>query len=95
MLWKRSQPQLLRCVSTLILTVVCALDATHVLVNRKSHGPNVFGVGNALFPPLRSGAHEDRNGHNDDDDDAAMMNAMRILLPIHQRLDPDSKSAAE
>ena len=92
LLWKRGQPQLLRCVSTLILTVVCALDANHVLVDRKSHGPNVFGVGNALFPPLHS-AHEDRNGHNDDD--VAATNAMRRLLPIHQRLDPDSESAAE
>lgn len=85
LLWKRGQPQLLRCVSSLILTVVCALDATHVLVDRTSHGPNVFGVGNALLPPPRE---NDRGGY-----DAA--NATQKLLPIHQRLDPDSGSAAE
>ena len=44
------------------------------------------------FHPLHS-AHEDRNGHNDDD--VAATNAMRRLLPIHQRLDPDSESSRQ
>ncbi|KAL7539868.1 hypothetical protein ACHAXR_012321 [Thalassiosira sp. AJA248-18] len=55
-LWKRGQPQLLQCVSTLIMSVICALDARHILVNRENHGPNGFGVGNALFPPDSSNA---------------------------------------
>ncbi len=84
LLWKRDQPQLLRCISTLILTVVCALDATHVLVDRTSHGPSAFGIGNALLLP---GDH-DRGKY-----DAA--NATQIILPIHQRLDPNSSAAEE
>ncbi|KAL3775657.1 hypothetical protein ACHAW5_008127 [Stephanodiscus triporus] len=50
-LWRSGRPELLRCVSTLIMSVVCALDARHVLVDRKTHRPNDFGIGNALLPP--------------------------------------------
>ena len=50
-LWKRGQPQILQCVSTLVMSVICAFDARHVLVNRDNHGSNDFGIGNALFPP--------------------------------------------
>ena len=41
--WKMGQPQLLRCVSTLVVTAVAALDAKNVLVDRVTHIPNVFG----------------------------------------------------
>jgi len=81
-LWKRGQPQLLRCVSTLIMSVICAFDARHRLMNRESHGINPFGAGNALFPP------QDHVGSNT----ASSMNA---LQPIHSRLDPNSASAEE
>ena len=53
-LWRAGRPQLLRCVSTLLMTIVCAFDARHVLVERKTHGPNDFGIGNALFPPTNN-----------------------------------------
>ena len=53
-LWRAGRPQLLRCVSTLLMTIVCAFDARHVLIERKTHGPNDFGIGNALFPPTNN-----------------------------------------
>ena len=37
-------PQLLQCTSTLVMAVLCALDPGQVLVDRKTHGPNAFGV---------------------------------------------------
>jgi hypothetical protein len=43
-LWGRGQPQLLQCVTTLVMSVMCALDARHVLVERYGHGCNSFGV---------------------------------------------------
>lgn len=55
-LWKRGQPQLLQCTSTLIMSVICAFDAKHKLVNRVTHGINSFGIGNALFPPTNGSA---------------------------------------
>jgi hypothetical protein len=38
------QPQLLQCVSVLVLAVICALDVQHELMDRNLHGPNPFGV---------------------------------------------------
>ena len=37
-------PHLLQCTSTLVMTVICALDPGQVLMDRKTHGPNAFGV---------------------------------------------------
>ena len=37
-------PQLLQCTSTLVMAVLCALDPGQVLMDRKTHGPNAFGV---------------------------------------------------
>ena len=37
-------PQLLQCTSTLVMTVICALDPGQILMDRKTHGPNAFGV---------------------------------------------------
>ena len=44
------KPQLMQSVTTLILTVMCALDGKNVLMDRKLHGPNSMGSGNALVP---------------------------------------------
>jgi len=74
-LWGKGQPSLLQCVSTLIMTVMCALDARQVLMDRETHGPNSFGAGNALLPP-----------HSDTSDPS-----MNGLQPIHTRLDPENK----
>jgi hypothetical protein len=49
--WETGLPQLLRCVSTLVTSVICALDARNVLQDRITHQPNVFGSGNQLLPP--------------------------------------------
>lgn len=49
--WETGLPQLLRCVSTLITSVICALDSRNVLQDRNTHEPNVFGSGNQLLPP--------------------------------------------
>ena len=43
------KPQLLRCVTTLTLSVVCALDGKSLLIDKNIHGPNSFRVGNALI----------------------------------------------
>ena len=85
MLWGRGQPQLLQCVSTLVMSIVCAFDSRHVLVNRESHGPNSFGVGNALFPPQQHHSLEGSSG---------MVNTP-TLTSIHARLDPTSVSVEE
>jgi hypothetical protein len=74
-LWGRGQPQLLQCVSTLIMSVLCALDARHVLLERSCHGPNPFGEGNALMPPMREDVQSSMGG----------------LQAIHSRLDPESQ----
>ena len=37
-------PHLLQCTGTLVMTVICALDPGQVLMDRKTHGPNAFGV---------------------------------------------------
>jgi len=43
--WKSGgKPQLLQCVSTLVLSVVCALDTRHELMDRNTHGVNAFGT---------------------------------------------------
>lgn len=42
--WNMGQPQLLRCVSTLVMCVLCALDTKNVLLDRETHGSNSFGV---------------------------------------------------
>jgi len=44
------KPQLLKCVTTLMLSTVCSLDGKNILMDRDLHGPNSFGVGNALIP---------------------------------------------
>ena len=69
-------PQLLQCVTTLILSVVCSLDVKNTLIDRSIHGPNSFGVGNALFPP-------DLYIQNP-------MDIHENILEINQRLDPNS-----
>jgi hypothetical protein len=61
------------------MTIVCAFDARHVLIERSTHGPNDFGIGNALFPP---------ETNNDNIFPVS-------LLSIHQRLNPDPESAIE
>lgn len=48
--WDSGQPVLLRCVSTLTVTVVSALDTRNVLVDRQTAEPNTF-TGNQLLPP--------------------------------------------
>ncbi|KAL3810725.1 hypothetical protein ACHAXA_008498 [Cyclostephanos tholiformis] len=80
-LWRFGRPQLLQCVSSLIMSVVCAFDVRHVLVDRKIHGPNDFGIGNALLPPPGGGG--------------ATTTTIADLLPVHRRLDPDGESAVE
>jgi len=82
-LWKRGQPQLLQCVSTLIMSVVCAFNSRHVLVERENHDVNSFGVGNAFFPPQNQGPAADASS------------TQALLHPIHQRLDPNSPAAEE
>ena len=77
-LWKRGQPQLLQCVSTLIMSVACAFDARHMLINRDTHGVNSFGVGNALFPPPQGVG--------------ANTTTTAALQQIHQRLDPNDST---
>ena len=43
--WKSGgKPQLLQCVSTLVLSVVCALDSRHELIDRTTHAVNPFGA---------------------------------------------------
>ena len=43
--WKQGgKPQLLQCVSTLVLSVVCAMDSRHELIDRNTHAINVFGT---------------------------------------------------
>jgi hypothetical protein len=81
-LWRSGRPQLLRCVSALIMSVVSALDARHVLVDRRTHGPNDFGIGNALLPPPGGGR-------------GTTTAAAADLLPVHRCLDPDGESAVE
>ena len=49
--WKDGQPQLLRCVSTIVMAVVAALDGNQILYDRTKQSPNSFGRGNALLPP--------------------------------------------
>uniref|UniRef100_A0A7S3VEG0 Uncharacterized protein n=1 Tax=Chaetoceros debilis TaxID=122233 RepID=A0A7S3VEG0_9STRA len=44
------KPQLLQCVTTLILSVLCTLDGKNILMDRTTHGPNKCGEGNALVP---------------------------------------------
>jgi hypothetical protein len=75
-LWARGQPQLLQCVSTLIMSVTCALDARHTLINRQNHGPNPFGKGNALLPPMSGDT---------------MPPSLGDLQAVHSRLDPESQ----
>jgi hypothetical protein len=42
--WKQGgKPQLLQCVSSLVLSVVCALDSRHELIDRDKHAVNFFG----------------------------------------------------
>jgi len=84
-LWGRGQPQLLQCVSTLLMSITCAFDSRHVLVNRESHGPNSFGVGNALFPPQT---------HFEGSSGSGVVNSP-ALTAIHSRLDPNSQTAEE
>ncbi|KAL9186739.1 hypothetical protein ACHAXT_010459 [Thalassiosira profunda] len=80
--WQRGRPQLLQCVSTLLLTAVAALEAQHVLVDRETHGPHDF-AGNALLPPPSGGGG------------TASAAAVSALKPLHQRLDPASADAEE
>jgi hypothetical protein len=43
-MWKQGgKPQLLQCVSSLVLSVVCALDSRHELIDRDTHAVNFFG----------------------------------------------------
>lgn len=43
--WKSGgKPQLLQCVSTLVVSVVCALDTRHELIDRNTHSVNDFGT---------------------------------------------------
>ena len=42
--WESRQPQLLQCLAPLMVSVVCALDATHELHDRMTHAVNAFGV---------------------------------------------------
>ena len=42
--WESGQPQLLQCLAPLMVSVVCALDATHELHDRTTHTVNAFGV---------------------------------------------------
>lgn len=44
------KPQLLQCVMKLVLSAICSMDGRQVLMERNVHGPNYFGVGNALLP---------------------------------------------
>lgn len=36
-------PQLLQCVGSLVMAIICALDPCQVLMERTAHGPNAFG----------------------------------------------------
>jgi len=85
-LWGRGQPQLLQCVTTLLMSIMCAFDSRHVLVDRERHGVNSFGVGNALFPPQ---THFEGGGGGN-----GVVNSP-ALTAIHSRLDPNSQSAEE
>lgn len=78
MLWARGQPQLLQCISTLIMSFTCALDARHTLMNRQNHGPNLFGKGNALLPPMSGDM---------------VPSSLGDLQSVHSRLDPESQDA--
>ena len=42
--WKGGKPQLLQCVSSLVLSVMCALDSRHELIDRNTHRVNEFGT---------------------------------------------------
>ena len=67
------KPQLLKCVSSLVLSVLCALDANAVLLVRSS--PNAFGSGIALMKNTLLG--EDSSKIAD------------LMMPITSRLDPN------
>ena len=77
-LWARGQPQLLQCISTLIMSFTCALDAQHTLMNRQNHGPNLFGKGNALLSPMTGDM---------------VPSSLGDLQSVHSRLDPESRAA--
>ena len=42
--WKTTKPQLLNCVSTLVMTIIAALDAKQVLYDRLTHQENSIGM---------------------------------------------------
>lgn len=71
------KPQLLHCVSTLILSIMCSLDMQNTLMDRNTHCPNDFGKGNALFPPQLLHEHPTEI-HGD-------------IESINERLDPKSE----
>ena len=50
---KTGKPQLLQCVSLLVVSAMAALETRQILYDRKLHGPNDFGRGNQLLHPLR------------------------------------------
>lgn len=52
---KSGKAPLLRCVSTLVLCVITALDTNQQFFDRATHTVNGFGKGNALLPPDHSG----------------------------------------
>ena len=72
------KPQLLQCVTTLILSIVSSLDARNILLDRDIHRPNNFGSGNALFPPQLASQHPTEIHEG--------------IADIHQRLNPNSPS---
>lgn len=75
------KPQLLQCVTTLIFSIICSLDGKNTLMDRNNHGPNDFGIGNALFPPqfLLQNPTEIHDA----------------LAGIHERLDPRSSKYSQ
>ncbi|GAX19756.1 hypothetical protein FisN_37Lh024 [Fistulifera solaris] len=48
--WTSGKAPLSQCVAVLVVAVMAALDTKTLLMDRQRHGPNAFGVGNALLP---------------------------------------------
>lgn len=48
-LWFHGKPQSMQCVSTLILSILCALDTSNSLVDRNTHAFNKFGRVSSLY----------------------------------------------
>ena len=98
--WKSGgKPQLLQCVSTLVLSVVCALDTRHELIDRTTHSVNDFG---AVCITLTLATFSLLSFHLTTFCFSVQGNALfppqsketQQLLPVHSRLDPKGTAGA-